>query len=137
MDLAATGSDRAVRRLMSRAQSMGLTNARLLAAILDRTGTRPGRARFLRVLASRPPATRSELEDRVHDLILAGGFAPPDVNVPLVIGGRRIVPDFRWPRERLVVEADGRRRHGNPQARADDEERQALLEASGLTPGTP
>ena len=41
------------------------------------------------------------------DLILRGGFAHPDVNVPLTIGGRRIVPDFRWPEQRLVVEADG------------------------------
>ena len=30
-----------------------------------------------------------------------------------------------------MVEADGRRWHDNPQARADDAERQALLEATG------
>ena len=47
------------------------------------------------------------------------------------IDGRRIVPDFRWPAQRLVIEADGAAWHDNPLARADDAERQALLEAHG------
>jgi hypothetical protein len=57
---------------------MRLTNLRRLARQLDRAAGRPGRARYARVLASRPPATRTELEDRVFDLVLAGGFARPD-----------------------------------------------------------
>jgi very-short-patch-repair endonuclease len=131
LDLAHTFTDVALRRAMSRAQSLHLTNGRRLAAILDRTANVPGRARYARVLAATPPATRTELEDRVHDVVRAGGFTPPDVNVPLRLGGRRIIPDLRWPAQRLVVEADGHRWHGNPQARADDAERQALLEAHG------
>jgi predicted transcriptional regulator of viral defense system/very-short-patch-repair endonuclease len=131
LEMAATESDAAVRRAMSRAQSAYITNHRQLAAILDRTGARPGRARYIRVLASEPPATRTDLEDRVHDLIIAGGLQPPDVNVPLRVGGTRLIPDFRWPQQRLIVEADSRRWHDNPQARADDERRQALLEEHG------
>lgn len=131
LDMSATSGDPTVRRAMSRAQALHLTNQRQLAAILDRTGARPGRARYARALATEPPATRTVLEDRVHDLILAGGFQPPDVNVPLHLDGRRVVPDFRWPAQRLVVEADGAAWHGNPQARADDAERQALLEQHG------
>jgi very-short-patch-repair endonuclease len=110
---------------------MRLTNLRRLARQLDRAAGRPGRARYARVLASRPPATRTELEDRVFDLVLAGGFARPDVNVPMHIGGRRIIPDLRWPEQRLVVEADSAQWHNTPQARVDDAERQALLEAHG------
>jgi hypothetical protein len=131
LDIAVTATDETVRRCMSRAQSLHVTNLRQLGAILDRTGARPGRARYVRVLASEPPATRTELEDRVYDLIIAGGFEPPDVNVPLHIGGVRLIPDFRWPRQRLIVEADSRRWHDNPQARAEDEQRQALLEQHG------
>jgi len=67
----------------------------------------------------------------VLDLMLDGGLEHPDVNVPLMLGGRRVIPDFRWPRERLVVEADGAAWHDNKVAREDDAERQALLEASG------
>ena len=64
------------------------------------------------------------------DLILAGGFQHPDVNRPLTIDGRRVIPDFRWPTQRLVIEADGAEWHDNPIAREDDAERQAILEAT-------
>jgi very-short-patch-repair endonuclease len=67
----------------------------------------------------------------VLDLLLYGGFERPDVNAEMVFDGRRVVPDFRWPRERLVIEADSRTWHDNPVAREDDAERQALLEAHG------
>jgi hypothetical protein len=130
-ELAASWEDRALRRAMSRAQSLHLTNLRLLGQQLDRAQGRGGRKRYARVLATGPPPTRSELEDRLLDLVVAGGFARPDVNVPLRIGGRRLIPDLRWPAQRLVVEADGALWHDNPQARADDAERQALLEAHG------
>ena len=123
--------DRALARTMSRAQSMRLTNLRRLARQLDRAAGRPGRARFARVLATQPPATRSELEDRVYDLLSAAGLTPPDVNVPLRLDGRRVIPDFRWPQHDLVVEADSTQWHDTPQARAEDAERQALLEAHG------
>ena len=131
IDLAPRLDDVPLRRLMSRAQSMRLTNLRQLSRQLDRAAGRFGRARFARVLAMRPPATRSELEDRVYDLVLAGGLPEPDVNVPLHLDGRRIIPDLRWPAYHLVVEADGARWHDTPQARADDAERQAILEAHG------
>ena len=83
-----------------------------------------------RSAASSPPAprpTRSVLEDIVLDLLLAAGFEHPDVNKPLILSGRRVVPDFRWPRQRLVLEADGAAWH-DPTL---DAERQALLEAHG------
>ena len=64
------------------------------------------------------------------DLILRGGFVHPLVNAPLYIGGRRIVPDFRWPEQRLVIEADGPH-HDDPLERAADLERQRILEAHG------
>ena len=118
MDLAATLEDVPLRRLMSRAQSMHLTNLRLLGRQLDRAAGRPGRARFARVLATQPPATRTELEDRVYDLLSAAGLTPPHVNVPLHLDGRRVIPDFRWPEHHLIVEADSTQWHDTPQARA-------------------
>ena len=65
------------------------------------------------------------------ELILRGGLEHPHVNVPLVLEGRRVVPDLRWPSARLAVEADGAAWHDNELARADDAERQALLERHG------
>jgi very-short-patch-repair endonuclease len=42
-----------------------------------------------------------------------------------------VIPDFRWPDARLVVEADGAAWHDHRLAREDDAERQALLERHG------
>src|SRR5689334_25205614 len=69
---------------------------------------------------------QSVLEDLVLDLILSAGFAHPDVNVPLRINGATIIPDFRWPEQRLIVEADGAAYHGN--TKHEDAARQAQLE---------
>jgi very-short-patch-repair endonuclease len=71
--------------------------------------------------------TRSELEDAVLDLLDAGGFQRPDVNKPL----GRIIPDFRWPEQKLVIEADSVEWHDNPLTRQDDARKQAALEALG------
>jgi very-short-patch-repair endonuclease len=56
---------------------------------------------------------------------------PPHVNHPITIDGHRVTPDFRWPDQRLVLEADGARWHDHRLAREDDRERQAILEAAG------
>src|SRR4051794_8405629 len=50
----------------------------------------------------------------------------PDINKPLPSG---YTPDFRWPEQRLILEADGAAWHDHPIARADDTTRQAHLEA--------
>jgi very-short-patch-repair endonuclease len=41
------------------------------------------------------------------------------------------MPDFRWPGERLILEADGKAWHDHKLAREDDVARQAVLEADG------
>ena len=131
IDLAASLPYPALRRAVRQAQADQLTDVRHLLAARARLGPRRGTAQLARVLATGPAPTRSELEDAVLDLLLRGGIDHPDVNVPLLVGARRVVPDFRWPAQRLVVEADGARYHDDPTARADDAERQALLEAHG------
>jgi very-short-patch-repair endonuclease len=130
VDLAATFEYRALRRTVREAQRR-LVTIRQLTATLDRLGPRRGVAKLNRILATGHAPTRSELEDAVLDLILAGGLEHPQVNRPLTIQGRRIVPDFRWPEQRLVVEADGAAWHDDRLSREDDAERQALLEAHG------
>ena len=82
------------------------------------------------MIATGAAPTQSELEDVVLDLLLRGGFAHPRVNAPLFLAGRRIVPDFLWPEQRLVIEADGPH-HEDPFERVADRERQRILEAHG------
>jgi hypothetical protein len=120
-----------VRRAVRQALSLHLLNVESLARALPRLGRRRGAGKIRRILAEGPAPTRTVLEDIVLDLILDAGLEMPDVNVPLEISGRRIVPDFRWPKRRLVIEADSRTWHDHKLAREDDAERQALLEAHG------
>ncbi|MGH2948000.1 MAG: endonuclease domain-containing protein [Solirubrobacteraceae bacterium] len=131
LDLASVVGYAPLRRAVRQAQSLQLVHVRQLIEVLDRLRPRRGVRNLARVVATGTAPTRSELEDAVLDLMLDGGLAHPDVNVPLVLGGRRVVPDFRWPRAHLVVEADGAAWHDHKLAREDDAERQALLEAHG------
>jgi hypothetical protein len=131
VDLASLLDYRPLRRAVRQAQSLRLVSLPEMAKTIERLGPRRGVRNLRRILATGPAPTRSELEDVVLDLILGGGLVRPDVNVPLTINGRRVIPDFRWPQQRLVVEADGAAWHDDPLAREDDAERQALLEAYG------
>jgi len=130
LDLAAVVPEQQLRRAMRQSQFLGLTSLSSLVAILREPGPTRGRKAFARVIATGAAPTRSELEDAVLDLLLRGGFAHPLVNAPLYLSGRRIVPDFLWPEQRLVIEADGTH-HDDPFERAADRERQAILEAHG------
>jgi hypothetical protein len=131
IDLAATLDERRLRPAVRRAQGHRRLNLPQLLRAIDRLGPRRGSATLRRIVASGPAPTRTVLEDAVLDLLLSAGFEHPDVNKPLVLSGRRVVPDFRWPRQKLVIEADGGAWHDQKIAREDGAERQALLEAHG------
>src|SRR5215210_2105735 len=130
LDLAAVLPAHRLRRAVRQAQFLKLTTVASLATVLHGPGPVRGRAKLARIIATGAAPTQSELEDAVLDLILRGGLAHPVVNEPLFLDGRRIVPDFRWPDQRLVVEADGPH-HDDPLERAADGKRQAILEAHG------
>ncbi|HEU0303625.1 MAG TPA: type IV toxin-antitoxin system AbiEi family antitoxin domain-containing protein [Gaiellaceae bacterium] len=130
VDLASRFHYEPLRRAVREAQR-SLVSIKAILETLDRLGPRRGTANLARILATGPAPTRSELEDTVLDLLLDAGFQHPDVNVPLTIDDKRVIPDFRWPGRRLVIEADGAAWHDNRLAREDDAERQALLEAFG------
>src|SRR4029078_12838068 len=131
VDLAAVLTYEQLRRATREAQSLRVVSLPQLVETLARMRPCRGAMNLARIVATGPAPTRSELEDIVLDLILRGGLRHPDVNVPIRIGNRWIVPDLRWPETRLVVEADGARYHDGEIAREDDAERQALLEAAG------
>ena len=130
IDLAGQLNYRTLRRTVREAQRQLVTIPRILTT-LDRLGPRPGIAKLTKILATGHAPTRSELEDTVLDLLLNAGFQPPEVNQPLKLDGRTIIPDFRWPEQRLVIEADGAHWHDNRLTREDDAEKQAILEAHG------
>jgi hypothetical protein len=131
--LAAVLTAAELRTAIREALGMEVVSVRGILALLDRLGPVRGSRTLRGILARSAVPTRSELEDVVYDLVVGGGFIPPQVNEPLRLEGRTIVPDFRWPDHRLVIEADGARWHGDALSRADDLERQVLLESHGET----
>lgn len=131
LDLAVVLSAPALRRAVRRAEANRLVTVGELLALIDRTRGHHGGGALRAAVATDPAPTRSELEDRVLDLLDAAGIERPMVNVPLRLGGRTIIPDFLWPDRRLVLEADGAAWHDHRLAREDDAARQAILEAAG------
>ena len=128
LDLAGVLPERRLRRAVRQSQFLKLTTVPSLVAVLHGPGPARGRKGLANVIATGAAPTQSMLEDVVLDLILRGGFVHPLVNEPLFIAGRRIVPDFLWPEQRLVIGADGTQ-HDDPFERVADRERQAILEA--------
>jgi Protein of unknown function (DUF559) len=131
LEIAVRVDGRPLRAAVRRAQGKRLVNVREICEVIARLGPRKGSRRLAAIVAEGPAPTRSVLEDVVLDLLLSGGLAHPAVNQPIVVAGRRLIPDFRWPAQRLIVEADGASWHGGEVAREDDAERQVLLEADG------
>ena len=127
VDLASVLPEGLLRQAVRRAQGHRRLSLPSLLRALERLGPRRGSATLRRIIATGPAPTRSALEDVVLDLLIAAGFEHPDVNKPLIVSGRRTVPDFRWPSERLILEADGAGWHDQ----VIDAERQELLEAHG------
>jgi hypothetical protein len=108
VDLAAILSETGLRPAVRRAQGVRRVSVPLLLRTLDRLGPRRGTKMLRRVIATGPAPTRSVLENVVLDLLLGAGFEHPDVNKPIVVDGRRVIPDFRWPR--TAPDRRGRRR---------------------------
>ena len=71
------------------------------------------------------------MEDRVHDLLRAAGLTPPTSTSPCTSTVVASSPTSAGPSTDLIVEADSTQWHDTPQARAEDADRQALLEAHG------
>lgn len=130
--LAAVLPEPELRSAVREALNLKIVSIPGILRLLDRLGPVRG-ARTLRKILTHALPTRSELEEVVLTLIISAGFETPEVNQPLRLEGRRVIPDFRWPKQRLVVEADGARWHDGALARADDLERQRLLERHGET----
>ena len=118
--------------LVRQALAEGKVNMRQLAAVLDRSSRHRGAGKLRALLADGYVPTRSELEDRALDLLAAAGIERPEVNPRLVLDGRTISPDLLWRTPRVVVELDGAAWHEDPLTRANDADKQALLEAAGL-----
>jgi hypothetical protein len=77
------------------------------------------------------PDLRSEFEALVLPRLVAMGLPRPACNKTLVIDGGRLMVDFLWEKQRVVVETDGEGTHGTPVAFQRDRRRDQILVAAG------
>jgi hypothetical protein len=77
------------------------------------------------------PDLRSDFEALVLPRLLAMGLPRPACNETLEIEGERLMVDFLWERQRVVVETDGAATHGTPVAFQRDRRRDQMLVAAG------
>jgi very-short-patch-repair endonuclease len=74
---------------------------------------------------------RSRMEARMLPLLTHHNLPIPECNVKLRIGRETFEVDFLWREQRVVLETDGRRFHGNPVAQARDGHRNRVLARAG------
>jgi hypothetical protein len=79
----------------------------------------------------KPLDVRSDFETLVLPELLDAGLPRPGCNVPLEIDGERLVVDFLWEKQRVVVETDGRETHETPDAFQSDRGRDQFLASVG------
>jgi very-short-patch-repair endonuclease len=130
LDLAEVLPERQLRRAAQEAARMRRFNQRAIKDLLDRSPGRRGQ-RQLRMLlsdAAIEPRSRSELEDRFHQLVKEANLEAPESNAKLL--GYRV--DALWRREKIVVELDGFQDHGTRERFETDREPDAALQLAGF-----
>lgn len=135
IDLAAVVDRRSLERAVDRAEEIQAFDLKAVVEALERLRGRPGTARLASVIESYagPVATRSEMEERLLDLVRVAGLPEPEVNawIPLEQGtGYR--PDLLWRGARLIVEVDGRAYHARRSAFRHDRRRDRRLALAGF-----
>jgi hypothetical protein len=130
LDLAATLRNRQLLRLLERAEELRLFDFRCFDDLLARSRGHPGAGRLRSALASyrSPPFSRSGLERRFRELVLAAGLPRPRMG--FVEAGYEL--DVYWPEVRFAVELDVYETHGSRQAFERDHVRQETLKLAGV-----
>lgn len=139
VDLAGSLGERSLSNAVERAAVLGTLDAVAVERCLSRARRRGAPALRSMLGPWRGPATgrggrgrlRSELEARLLALIAGAGLPAPACNRVVAAEGSRLEVDFLWPRQRLVVEADGRRYHDHRAAFERDRRRDRQLQAAG------
>ena len=105
----------------------------LLQAAVDQVapGTR-GIRRLREALDAVRPGTDSCQESRLRLLLIATGMPMPEVNRPILVGGRFLaMPDLSYPGLRIAIEYDGEVHRTDRRTWSRDIQRRRALEAHG------
>jgi predicted transcriptional regulator of viral defense system len=123
-----------VRKAIAEAEVMRVLDHDAVRRLIKRNSGRRGVARLRMLMDDIHPdtkRTRSEMERLFLHMCERFDLPPPEVNVRLSVGGRRVMPDFLWRGAGLIVEADSRRYHGTYSAFRSDRQREQRLQLAG------
>jgi len=134
LDLAGLVSAHSLRNAIAQAEIRRVLDLSSLRELIGRSRGRRGVARLRLALEDHDP--RSEmanpgLERRFLALCRRANLPTPQVNVPLELADRRVVADFLWRDQRLIVETDDRMSHQTVSAFERDRRRDQQLTLSG------
>jgi very-short-patch-repair endonuclease len=116
------------------AEVLRLLDVRQVETSAERISRPRGIVRLRRQLAEFDPdqlSTESDLEELFLELCSSEGLPRPRVNVPIVVDGLEVRPDFAWPEQRLIVELDSARFHSTPSGVERDKRRDQRLLLAG------
>lgn len=131
LDLAATVRFDWLEKMVERAEELELLNLRAVEDLLARTVGHHGHGRLRKAISLYKPTsfTRSGLEKRWLELVLAAGLPQPRMNYV----ERGFELDCYWPEHRFAVELDLFETHGTRAAFERDRVRQEELLLAGIT----
>ena len=129
LDIAATLDDDQLEQVIAQAIRDRITTERKVREqLVLRRGAR-GAKRILHLLDGGPEWTASEAERHFLRMLRSAELPRPEANARL---GHRM-PDFLWKQQRVIVEIDSWRWHGNRHSFESDTDRHARLTAQGWT----
>jgi hypothetical protein len=134
LDLGTVLDRRGVERALNQAEVLRLADVTPLRDLLDRYPRRRGSAHLRALVRDQlvsTQVTRHELELRFLEFVEGVGLPSPETNALIEARGRRFEVDCVWPRERVIVELDGRGSHDTHWAFDTDRERDRILQAAG------
>lgn len=126
-----------LRRMVERAAVLKLLDLGALDAAMHAAKRRRGISALRTILIDwrtddgSVPDVRSDFEALVLPRLLARGLPRPICNKTLQIGEERLMVDFLWEEQRVVVETDGKQTHSTPVAFQRDRRRDQILVAAG------
>ena len=130
LDQAALLDHRRLRRLLKRAEELGIFDLAAVHDVLERNKGHRGASHLRRALAIYEPVpfTRSDFEALFFEAVLAAGLPAPRVNYN--VAGMEL--DLYWPEHRFAVELDLYETHGTRESFEEDRLRRENLLLEGI-----
>ncbi len=126
-----------MRRMVERAAVRRLLDLDALDRAMEQAWRRRGISTLRTILEdwrtddASAPDVRSEFEALVLPRLVSAGLPRPICNETLVVGEERLMVDFLWKAQRVVVETDGAGTHETPIAFQRDRRRDQILVSAG------